>query len=119
MRAKYSKHFMPADAIDIGSGAGFRAEYFVFTCREKSLPFLRQFAGKPRNRSLGAPLAHIEGSTYLRPRKAFAPQRRHPSNVNLSAWPSEFLALARALRNPALTRSWISDRSNSAIAPII
>jgi len=29
------------------------------------------------------------------------------------------LPLARALRKPALTRSWRSDRSNSAIAPII
>src|SRR5271167_48317 len=30
-----------------------------------------------------------------------------------------FLPLARALRKPALTRSWISDRSNSAMAPMI
>lgn len=30
-----------------------------------------------------------------------------------------FLPLARALRKPALPRSWISDRSNSAIAPMI
>jgi hypothetical protein len=66
--AKHSKHFMPADAIDIGSAAGFRTECFVFACR-KSLPFLRQFAGKPRNRSLGAALANVEGSTYLGPRK--------------------------------------------------
>ena len=30
-----------------------------------------------------------------------------------------FLPFARALRRPARTRSWISARSNSAIAPII
>ncbi len=29
------------------------------------------------------------------------------------------LPLARALRRPALTRSWMSERSNSAIAPMI
>src|ERR1035437_161216 len=29
------------------------------------------------------------------------------------------LPLARALRSPALTRSWMSDRSNSAMAPMI
>src|ERR1035437_5295766 len=100
--AKNSKHFMPADAIDIGSAAGFRTECFVFACREKSLPFLRQFAGKACNRSLGTPLAHIEGSTHLGPRKPIAAQRSHSGSVYLGAGPSERLAFGARI---AQTRS--------------
>src|ERR1017187_2863036 len=61
--------------------------------------------GKAHNRSLGAPLAHIEGSTYLRPRKPFTPERSHPNSIYLDARLPNFLPLARALRSPALTRS--------------
>src|SRR5664279_1287753 len=91
---------MPADAIDIGSAAGFRTECFVFACR-KSLSFLRQFAGKPRHRSLGAPLAHIEGSTYLGPREPLAAQCKHPISVNVDARPPELLALGARIAQPS------------------
>ena len=74
-------------------GSGIRTECFVLACREKSLPFLRQSAGKPCNRSLGAPLAHIEGSIYLGPRKPVTPQRSHTVSVNVGAGPSKLLAL--------------------------
>jgi len=36
----------------------------------------KQSAGKPCNRSLGAPLAQIEAPAHLRPGKLFTPQRR-------------------------------------------
>jgi hypothetical protein len=107
--AEHSKHFMPADAIDIGSAAGFRTECFVFACR-KSLPFLRQFAGKPRDRSLGAPLAHIEGSTHLGPRKPFTPQISHPASVNLNAGPSELLSLGACVSETS-PNSLLDERS--------
>jgi len=51
-----------------------------------------------------------------------SPSRRSSATLTASistrGLPNLF-PLARALRNPALTRSWISDRSNSAMAPII
>jgi hypothetical protein len=61
------------------------------------LPFFRQFVGKPRNRSLSAPLAHIEGSAYLGPRKPFTPERSHPVSVDHGAGPSEFLPLGASI----------------------
>src|ERR1019366_6864382 len=50
------------------------------------------------------------------------PSRRSANTRLASTWARglpNFLPLARALRSPALTLSWISDRSNSAMAPMI
>jgi hypothetical protein len=51
-----------------------------------------------------------------------APEARRVSNrlwlTNMGGRPSRF-PFARAFRKPALTRSWISDLSNSAMAPMI
>src|ERR1022692_1227787 len=57
--------------------------------------------GKAHNRSLGASLAHIEGSTYLRPRKPFTPERSHPNSIYLDARPSELLALGTRIAQPS------------------
>src|SRR5208337_3665219 len=51
-----------------------------------------------------------------------SPSRRSANTRSASTWARglpNFLPLARAFRRPALTRSWISERSNSAIAPMI
>src|ERR1700690_4510307 len=53
--------------------------------------------GNSGNRSLGASLAHIEGSTYLGPRKPIAAQRSHANSINLDARPSELLALGASV----------------------
>src|ERR1017187_827305 len=50
-----------------------------------------------------------------------------PSRLSAATWSAStwarglpnFLPFARAFRRPALTRSWISDRSNSAMSPMI
>jgi hypothetical protein len=55
-------------------------------------PGITSPAGRPSLGALGAPLAHLESSTYLGPRKPLAAQCKHPIGVNLSAWPSELLA---------------------------
>jgi hypothetical protein len=56
----------------------------------------------------------INVATLLRSCEAF----RVPIAQLLRGLPSR-LPFARAFRSPARTRSWISARSNSAIAPII
>src|SRR5208337_1684344 len=53
--------------------------------------------GKACNRSLCAPLAHIEGSTYLGPRKSIMAQCSHPGCVNLCAGSSELLPLGAGI----------------------
>ena len=53
-------------------------------------------------RSLGAPLAHVEGSTHVGPRKAFTPQRSHPDSVNLGPGPPELLTLSARIAQPGL-----------------
>src|SRR5208337_112928 len=58
--------------------------------------------GKACNRSLCAPLAHIEGSTYLRPRQPVTARCKHAVSVNLSARPSELLALGPRIAQPGL-----------------
>ena len=47
--------------------------------------------GTSGHRSLGAPLAHIEGSTYLGPRKPLTTQRGHSQSIHLCPRPSELL----------------------------
>jgi len=44
------------------------------------------------DRSLCAPLAHIEGSAYLGPGQSVTSQFSHSNSVNLDAGPSELLA---------------------------
>src|ERR1039458_894049 len=49
--------------------------------------------GKGCDRSLGAPLAHIEGSTYLGQRTPVRAQRGHTQSIHLNTGPSELLPL--------------------------
>src|SRR5664280_3755637 len=57
--------------------------------RSRMCPLL----GNRGNRSLGAPLTHVEDSTYLGPREPIRAQRSHPDSINLDAGPSKLLAL--------------------------
>src|ERR1019366_10131048 len=51
--------------------------------RSRMCPLL----GNRGNRSLGAPLTHVEGSTYLGPRKPVTPQRSYAHGVHVHARP--------------------------------
>lgn len=55
---------------------------------------------KACNRPLGAPLAQIEGSTNLGPRRPVRPQRSHTQSVHLDARPSKLLALGARIPQP-------------------
>jgi len=72
----------------------------------RSYPICLSF--KPCDRSLGAPLTHIERPAYSGPRKPFTSQRSHRTSVNLGAGPSELLALGARVPqtrlNPFLDR---------------
>src|SRR5664279_101100 len=58
--------------------------------------------GQACDRSLGAPLAHLEGSAYLGPREPVLAQLSHADSVNLSAGPSELLALGARIAQAGL-----------------
>src|SRR5208337_225871 len=93
--AKHSKHFVLADAIDIWLGSG--------DPNRMSSPGVRRAcrsSGNPCNRSLGAPLAHIERSAYLGPRKPVAAQFSYPIGINLSAGSTKLLAFGARLAQP-------------------
>ena len=57
-------------------------------------------SGERCHRSLRAPFTNIERSAYLRPRKPFMPQRRHPGSVNLGPGPSELLSFGVRIAQP-------------------
>src|ERR1019366_6706701 len=74
--------------------------------RSRMCPLL----GNRGNRSLGAPLTHVEGSTYLGPRKPVTPQRSYAHGVHVHARPSELLSLSPCVSQTS-PNSLLNERS--------